>query len=73
MGVTIENTDEKYAVNVGELSIVDPAKTFNPVKPTIITDGYEMQMNHSAYNYEPIKLIHGLPCIMMMLILGIMK
>lgn len=57
LGVTIENTDEKYAVNVGELSIVDPAKTFNPVKPTIITDGYEMQMNHSAYNYETIKLI----------------
>mgnify|MGYP007087747019 CR=1 FL=1 len=40
-----------------------------------------MQMNHSAYNYETIKLIWkakdsedpGLPCIMMMLILGIMK
>ncbi len=57
LGASVENTDSKYAVYIGQLSIVDPAKTYNPVKPEIVTTGYEYQMNHSAYNYETIKLI----------------
>lgn len=37
IGFAVENTSADYEVLIGELAIV-PTKSFNPVKPTIITD-----------------------------------
>ncbi len=38
IGVSVENTDSNYEVLLGEMSILNPTKTYAPVKPTILKE-----------------------------------
>lgn len=57
LGVSLENTTSNYESYIGGISLVDPAKTFNPVKPILVESGYDVKMDKSAYNFELVKLI----------------
>lgn len=57
LGVEVENTSDDYAVYIGGMELINPEQKFNPVKPTLVTSGYGINMNYSAYNFETIKLI----------------
>lgn len=57
IGLSVENTPADYKVYIGGLSIVDPAKKYTPVKPQLVTTGYTIDMDKSAFNYETFKLI----------------
>lgn len=57
IGLSVENTDDNYETYIGGISLVDPAKKFNPAKPVLVETGYNVKMNKSAYNFELVKLI----------------
>lgn len=57
LGVTVENTSAEYEAYIGGLSLTDPAKSYNPVKPVLRTGTESFVRYKAAYNYEPFKLI----------------
>lgn len=57
MGVEVENTSDDYKLYIGGMELVNPSKKYSPVKPTLVTSGYTIDMDYSAYNFETVKLI----------------
>lgn len=57
LGVSVENTESDYEAYIGGLSLVDPATSYQPVKPVLRTDEKSFVRYKAAFNYEPFKLI----------------
>jgi glycosyl hydrolase, family 85 len=57
LGLEVLNTAEDYEAYIGEMSILRPSQSYQPVKPKLRANGVIQDLNSTGYDYVTFKMI----------------